>query len=143
MAAVLACAWSARRTGLVEAEGGAVRLVAAEGQRFRLGERGEGRALGQLDGCLVQVEGPRLFRWLGVRSWRVLDAGDGSIPYVGLLRRLGGNWVLDDRSTGRPLVLEASGLETFAAWEGQLVLVSGMVVGAQTLRVRTLRSLEP
>ncbi len=139
----LGCALSAHRTGLVKADGEQVLLVEPTGRSFRVPEAGEGSVIGALEQCVVDVRGPRLGRIQWVRQWSVLDAGDGSPPYVGVLRRYGGHWMLDDRNSGQPVILDPKTVGALSAEEGRLVLIRGMVVGAQTVAVVAWRALEP
>jgi hypothetical protein len=64
-------------------------LVDTEGRRHRLGvDAGTDEAqLQQLAGCGVLVEGYARGRRLEVDRYRVMDAGDGSAPFVGALQR--------------------------------------------------------
>lgn len=139
----LGCALSAHRVGLIHADGDAVELQEPDGRTFTIPPSGDGALFGALDRCVVDVRGPRLGRRLWVRDWQVQDAGDGSPPFVGRLRRYGGNWMIDDRRTGQPIVLDGKTVGQLAAWEGKLVLVRGLVVGAQTVAVVAWRPLEP
>lgn len=140
---LLGCALSAHRSGLVGVEGERVTLTEPTGRAFVISPRGEGAVLQRLERCTVAVDGPRLGGRLWVRDWDVLDAGDGAPPYVGLLRRHGGNWVIDDRHSGRAVILEPRTVGDLAQEEGRLVLVRGLVVGAQTVSVVAWRALEP
>lgn len=139
---LFACALSAHRTGLVSVADGVARLQESTGRASTLVTRGEGSALLFLDGCIVSVSGPRLGRRLTVTDWEVTDAGDGVAPFVGPLRRYGMQWIIDDRNTGMPVLLEEASLAGLEAEVGHLVLVSGYVVGAQTVRVVAWRALE-
>lgn len=142
LAFLMGCALSAHRAGLVEVRDGQATLMESTGRRWELDPRGEGATLLFLDGCIVEVGGPRLGRRQIVREWEVRDAGDGTQPYVGQLRRYGMQWMLDDRTTGMPLVLDETSVGELAAHTGELVLVQGYVVGAQTLRVVSWRALQ-
>lgn len=139
---LVAAAWSAPRTGLISVQGDSVELRSPDGRVRRVSTRGEGEVMEHLNGCIVEVVGPSFARRQWVRSFNVLDAGDGSPPYFGLLRRYGGNWVLDDQSTGRTIILAPDQGVALAPLDGRRVLVQGIVVGAQTVRVISVRSLE-
>lgn len=138
----LGCALSAHRVGLIHADGDAVELQQPDGRRFTIPPSGDGALFGALDACVVEVRGPRLGHRQWVRDWQVQDAGDGSPPYVGRLRRYGGNWIIDDRRSGQPVVLDPKTVGSLASQDGRLVLVRGLVVGAQTVAVVAWRPLE-
>lgn len=139
---LLGCAISAHRTGLVRIDEERVVLVESTGRMFRVSPRGEGAILAELEKCLVDVHGLRLGRTLWVRSWTVIDAGDGSPPYVGVLRRYGGNWLLEDQGSGQKILLDPKTVGRLADEEGRMVLIRGMVVGAHVVAVVAWRALE-
>lgn len=138
----LACALSAHRTGLIAAGEDEVVLTEAAGRAVRIRARGSAAPLAHLDGCVVEVRGPRLGARLYPRRWTVLDAGDGWPPFVGILRRYGGNWVIDDRMTGRVVVLSPLSVPQISEAEGHLVLISGVVDGPEQVRVMRWRRLD-
>ena len=138
----VASAWSAHRTGLVSVQGAEVQLQQPDGRLRHVAPGGAGAVMEHLDGCIVEVRGPSFLRRQWVRSYKVLDAGDGAPPYVGVLRRYGGNWVVDDQNSGRTVILDPDQGLALAPYDGRLVLLQGVVVGAQTLRVISVRSLE-
>ncbi|MDP6934328.1 MAG: hypothetical protein QGG40_15485 [Myxococcota bacterium] len=135
VALLFACALHVTQVGLLEQEGGAVRLVREASDDLALLLGPEGDPLRFLEGCQVEIDGTRIGRRLVVSDWRVTVAADGSAPFVGRLRLQGNNWVLDDRTTGRPLVLDAASMGSLVNHVGQPVLIVGYVVGAQTVRV--------
>lgn len=139
---VLGCALSAHRSGMVQLEGERVTLVEPTGRSFRVAPSGQGALMRALEGYIVSVEGPRLGRRVWVRDWAVLDAGDGVPPFMGRLRRFGGNWLLDDRTSGQTIVLEPESVGDLASADGKVVVVRGLVVGAQTVRVLGWRVVE-
>jgi hypothetical protein len=105
---------------------------------------GEDAALfSDLGGCRVMVEGPRRVRTLIVRDWVVTDAGDGSAPYVGLLRREGLRWFVEDRQTGATFFLEEASLGELRDHMGRTVLITGYVTGPNTVNVVRWRLLGP
>ena len=123
---------------------GAVRgvdLVDQKGRRWHLVVTGEAAPVSRLDGCVVEVSGARLGRRVFVAEWRVLDAGDGSAPYIGVLRRYGSHWALDDRASGSTLLLAEPTFADLLTHEGQLVMVVGFVDGAHRVRVVAWRAL--
>lgn len=141
LASAPGCAATLR--GLVSAEdrGGAT-LRTPEGGTWRL-RLGEGSwPLRSLDGCTVQVEGRRVLGSVVAQGWQVLDAGDGSVPYVGRVQRLGSNLVIEDRFSGMALVIEEPAGGLAARLEGRLAMVSGYIVGPQILRMVGYRVLQ-
>lgn len=139
---LVACGWSSHRAGLIEVQGDAVGLRAPTGQVLGVVQRGEGEVLARLEGCIVEVSGPRIGRRQWVREFTVVDAGDGSPPFVGVLRRYGGNWLIDDVNSAATLLIEPDQGVDLAPYAGQRVVLRGVVVGAQTLRVIGIRALE-
>ena len=138
----IATAWSAHRTGLIEVRDGAVTLREPTGQVSTVAPRGEGQVMARLGGCIVEVSGLHLGRRQWVRKLSVVDAGDGTPAYMGVLRRYGGNWLIDDVNSAATLKVQPPTSLDLAPYDGQRVLLSGVVVGAQTLRVISLRALE-
>jgi hypothetical protein len=138
-----ACVASHR--GLIELGGeGAVpsvRLCTPDGRHFTLRSTEQMELLRSLEGCTVQIAGPRAGRTLLVQEWSVIEAGDGSAPYVGYLRNHGSNLVIDDRNSGMPLVLDEASARLLGVHAGRMVMISGYVVGAQLLHVVNFRVL--
>jgi hypothetical protein len=145
--AVLAVGCVSTHRGLVAVQDGAVpelrqvHLCTPEGREIALRSTEDMPVLRSLEGCTLEVSGPVMARSLMVQDWRVLDAGDGSAPYVGLLRQHGSNLVIDDRNSGMPLVLDQASAARLVQHGGSLVMISGYVVGAQLLHVVTFRIL--
>ncbi len=143
-ASSLGCA--AAHKGMVEVEPASVGaadawLRTSEGRRYRLRLDEDSQAVRAMEGCIVDVEGKALGRSLLVRSWQVTDAGDGSAPYVGALRQHGSNLVIDDRNSGMPLVLDPGSATRLVPHVGKYLMISGYVVGAQTLHAVSFRIL--
>lgn len=105
-----------------------------DGRLWRLSPAGEGRIVIGLDGCEVEVEGRHLGRRLQVQDWSVASAPGGGQPFVGRLELFGSNWLIDDKSTGRKVIVDISDHPDLARHAGQVVLVVGYVVGAQTVK---------
>lgn len=118
-----------------------VRLQTLEGRWWRLRLVEDGLALRALDGCTVQVEGRGIARSFLVSAWQVLDAGDGSAPFVGEVHRLGVNLLIDDKNSGMEIILDEAGFRDLALLEGRLVMLRGYIIGPQTLRVVSYRVL--
>jgi len=137
------CVLHANRAGLVQVEGERVLLVAPDGSALRVQPTLEGAPLRYLEGARVSVEGRLVGRRLRPRDFTVTDAGDGSAPFVGPLRRYGSNWLIDDRNSGATILLDEDSLGDLRDHEGRLVMVIGYVVGAQRVNVVMWKVLEP
>ena len=143
------CAKQVEVVGLIDASAPAPVLVDTEGRRHRLGvDAGTDEAqLQQLAGCGVLVEGYARGRRLEVDRYRVMDAGDGSAPFVGALQLDRGALVLHDRQgAGRLRVLAAEGgppLSELHALVGQDVVLIGFVASAQAVVAMRWRGLGP
>lgn len=145
----LGCGPKVSRVGLIDAGAPRLALVETTGQRHRLAldpHTDEAQLLA-LGGCLVRVEGVQGPGGLRVGRYHVLDAGDGSAPYIGQLREDRGQLVVFDRQGAGDLRLIAGeagpGLEGLRALLGQDVLVLGFVVANQTVQVVKWRPLGP
>lgn len=114
---------------------GAVTLLQPEGGTLRLVYDPATAPLHQLAGCVLEVEGPRLGRRVRVADWSVLDAGEGSAPFVGVLRRDGLRWMVDDRNSGSTVTLVPESMGRLTEQAGQIVLVVGFVVGPHAVSV--------
>ena len=130
------------RTGLVQRNGEEIVLVEAEGQRIRVQPTEAGAPLRHLEGTRVEVTGRGSGRRLRPSSLKVLDAGDGSAPFFGVLRRYGSNWLLDDQNSGSTIQLVEESLGELTGQEGRLVLIIGYVSGAQRVNVVMWKVLE-
>ncbi|MSP54274.1 MAG: hypothetical protein EXR69_01505 [Myxococcales bacterium] len=122
----------AHRVGLVisEPETGAPPILrTATGVATRLSTPGEAAPLRYLNDCVVEVDGWLLFGALQVRDWRVLDAGDGSGNYVGVVRAYGARLVIDDRNSGSTIVLDDQTAAPLRRYVGLPVLVIGHLTG--------------
>jgi len=138
---LLACAAQIQRVGLVEVDGSRVVLVEPDGRELRLMAGEDATTFSHFDGLGVRVTGQRIGRRVVVRDWTITDAGDGSAPYVGHLKRYGSHWMIDDQATGSQLILVEETVGELARHEGQLVMVAGFVVGAHQVRVVAWRAL--
>ena len=139
--AILACGAHSPRTGLILDDEGEVLLVEESGRRWKLSVHGEARAIEQLLGCRVRLEGPAHGRRVKVKDWTVIDSGYGSTPYLGRLERRGANWIMSDRTTGSVLQFEVESMGKLVLHEGDLVLIDGVVLGPHLLRVVSFRIL--
>ena len=118
-----------------------VLLVDDQGAKVRLQLVGEARAIENLLGCRVTIEGTRMGAQFRVAKWTVKDAGYGSEPHVGRLERVGGAWRMQDRNTGSLIELLAESLGGLAQHEGDLVLIDGIVIGPHLVQVISYRIL--
>ena len=140
--AILACGAQKPRNGLVFDHQGQTLLVEKSGKRWNLELEGDAEALEYALGCSVVVQGRTMGRTVRVREWKITDSGFGSEPHVGYLKRHGGNWIMDDRNTGTIIQFEVESLGKLAEADGSLVLIDGVVVGPQLIRVASFRILE-
>ena len=137
---------AAHRVGLVIADpaAGAPTLVrTTSGDETRLATVGDAEPVQYLNGCVVAVDGPLVFGALHVRDWRVLDAGDGSGNFVGLLRAYGARLVLDDRNSGSTVILDDLTAAPLRMYVGFPVLVIGHLTGAGYVVPVAFRVLAP
>ena len=140
--AILACGAHKPRSGLVLEEQGQTLLVETSGKRWGLELEGDAKALERALGCTAEVQGRTVGRTINVREWTINDSGFGSPPHVGYLKRHGGNWIMDDRYTGTIIQFEVESLGKLKNFDGALVLIDGVVVGPQLIRVASFRILE-
>jgi len=119
--------------------GATTSLTTQEGQATRLVLEGDAQAIARLQGCVIDVVGTRTVGGLRVSEWTVRDAGYGSQPFVGRMRRTLSGWVLDDRITGSALRIPDVGVGE--PLEGSLVLINGIVVGERVLQLISVRTL--
>ena len=136
-----ACSLSASRSGLLDVSENHLALMERDGRTARLVTDEYGAELWHLGGCVIEVSGPRFGKRLYVRQWTVLDAGDGSQPFVGNLRRFGARWMLDDWSTGTTVILADGQLDGLGIHAGKPILVVGFVDGPQEINVISWRAL--
>ena len=116
-------------------------LVMPDGRRLRLRLDQDGEPIRALGGCMIEAEGRVVARSMLVEDWQVTDAGDGSAPYVGLLRQHGSNVVIEDRNSGMPLILDDASVAELGPFVGKYMMIVGYVVGAQQLHVVSFRIL--
>jgi hypothetical protein len=135
------CIATGMRSGVIASGSGAVTMQTAEGRTLHLVLDSDARPLRDLGDCRVEVTGLHLGHCVFVKDWRVVDAGDGTVPFVGPLERQGSNLVLRDRNSGMPVVFDAQSEALLARFTGRVVLVSGFVVGPQVVHVMRYRVL--
>lgn len=138
---ITGCALTTRRAGLLEVDDAHLRLHQPSGKTLKLHPGSDDPELQQLGGCTVEVEGAVLGRRMTVRRWRVTDAGDGSQPFIGLLKRPGAKYLLEDWNTGTTIVLDSASVGNLSQHVGETVLVVGFVSGTQEVSVVSWRSL--
>ena len=138
---LVSCVAQLQRAGIVEVAEERVLLVEADGRTFRLEGGGDAEALRHMDGLGIRVDGRRVAGRLFVTEWSITDGGDGSAPFVGVLRRYGSHWMLDDRGSGSSFILEEESLGELVRYQGRLVMVAGVVVGPHRVRVMAWRAL--
>ena len=131
----LGCSLHATPSGVLMESDGGTQMMGQDGRPWRLQAGDHREVLEGAVGATVQLEGVRLGRRLWVRDWRITDAGDGSAPFVGQLRRFGSQWLVDDMNSGSTVVLVEESLGELVQHEGSLVMISGYVVGAHRVNV--------
>ncbi len=148
--AFLLAACAARRPveGLIDAPDapdtvGAVELITVDGDSWTLRLGDEGAPLRWAEGLRVAVTGPRFGRRLRVRDWRVLDAGDGSGGFAGVLRAHGSRVVIDDRNTGATLLISDGDAAALRRHVGEVVVLVGHITGANVISVHAFKVLRP
>jgi hypothetical protein len=135
------CALKARHTGLLEVDGGHLRLHEPSGTTRILLPGSDDPELVHLGGCGVEIEGATFLGRMTVRRWRVTDAGDGSQPFIGRLTRPGAMYMLEDWNTGSIIYLEPLSAGPLSGHVGEIVLIVGFVSGPQQVSVVSWRSL--
>ena len=124
--------------GLLMLEDEAPHIVDIEGRNYELHLGEDAPFFNRLEGVVLKVEGPRIFRHVIVRDWTVVDAGDGSAPYIGVLYRQGVQWMMNDIQSGAQLVIDGD----FDSWNvDDVVLIVGYVAGSHRIRVVSYRHL--
>jgi hypothetical protein len=135
------CVGFGHKVGHIEADGLGATLRTPQGRAWDLGRGTEDKPVERLGGCIVEIHG----FWIGSRffvsDWRVTDGGDGTVPFVGHLRWHGGRLRLDDRSSGMPILFDLESEPSLLPKVGSMLLLSGYIVGPQTLHVMRVRVL--
>ena len=116
------------------------RLYRAEGPPLNLVLDDHSALLEHLHDCTVELDGLKLGRRYRVDDWRVLAAGDGSAPFIGVIRRDGDRLLLQDHNSGATYVL--TGQDELGAFEGRPLMVIGFVTGPQVIQVMGWRVLD-
>ena len=70
-----------------------------------------------------------------IRSFEILEAPDGMVPYLGRLVYDQAGVALADETTGTRIALRSAELEALRRSHGDLVWVTGTIVGPQVLLV--------
>lgn len=136
----MACSTHHNAKGLLFQEEGQLRLGTPEGKMYILHAGDDSQYLTHLTGCGATVSGSRLARHIWLSKWHITDAGDGSEPFLGMIRMQGFKIFLRDINTGQELeILEGDAL---FQWDGKPVLVTGVIVGAHQIRLVSYRVLE-
>ncbi|MCB9778149.1 MAG: hypothetical protein H6742_06270 [Alphaproteobacteria bacterium] len=126
---------AATHRGLVRVVDGRAVLIDQDGHTRPVAAVGEGSLVAGLEECEVELTARKGGGKLYVQDWKVLTGPGGGQPFVGRLRLYGSNWIVDDRSTGREIILDLRGAEELARHAGQVVLIEGYVSGAQTVSI--------
>ena len=139
----LGCAISASHSGLIQTDDDHIRLIREDGRSLQLMSTQTNVDAKHLEGCTLTFTGHRVGGrvWLGA-DWRVLDAGDGSMPFVGTLQRDGLQWRLRDRNSGSVFYLDPDSLGGLEQHADQMVLIVGYILGAHRVNVVRWKALE-
>jgi hypothetical protein len=137
----LGCGAHTARTGLVLGDDDGVYIVDIEGRSTKLRLLGEARAVEQLLGCRLTLNGRAGLGPLLVNDWKVLDSGYGVIPFVGQLEHTGSAWRMRDMNSGALVEFWGESLGDLAHHAGDLVLVDGFTMGPHLVKVVSYRIL--
>ena len=137
----LGCSARQQHTGLILKDKDRILMVASSGQSVPLQLVGDSTALKEALGCRVKLEGPKVWGRISVRSWKIVDSGYGSEPFVGELFFTGSAWRIRDRNSQTWVELVAESMGSLADHEGDLVLVDGFVLGPNLVKVVSFRVL--
>jgi hypothetical protein len=138
---LLACALHEPQVGLVQNTADEVHLIGNNGRDFHVISSEIAGPLRQLEGCSVSVTGRGLRHRLWINDWKVLDAGDGSSPFVGVLRQEGLKYVIRDRNSGSTVYLDPRSMNGLLDHVDDLVLVVGYVQGTHQVSVVSWKAL--
>ena len=120
--------------GLLTLQGKKIKLSNIDGKTYHVHAGKDKVYLQQLQGCIVYVEGSRLWEHIFVDDWTIQDAGSGSAPFLGRLKREGIQWSILDHNSKSVVFFE--GLTEFIQpAEGDIVLIGGYIIGKQRVQV--------
>ena len=135
---IFGCSLSSSHKGLVTSSQMVTIVDVHEKSRRIISD--ETSILRQLDGCIVEVEGMRLGPWIFEQKWRVLDAGDGSFPFLGKIEQRGVQYFIHDHNTQSMFRLD--GDFNFSNFVDKNILVVGFVIGSHDIQVIRLVELK-
>ena len=128
----------AHHKGIVNDVSGRVTVTTPEGHTVRIFSSEHN--FSAFEGCILQVHGFGGNRWMVVQRYEVMDAGDGSAPFMGVVERRGVQYFLNDERSGALLRLHSD--LNLTQYEGMSILVVGYIAGPHDLRVVSLRTIE-
>ena len=99
---------------------------------------GDKEQLEQLDRLVdarVKLYGRQAGGRISVRSFEVMEAPDGMVPFVGQVIVDQSGTRIDEDATGTPIYLQGEDLRRLRSLHGARIWVTGSVVGAQTLLI--------
>ncbi len=119
-------------------------LGTSDGKEYRIHLGDDSQYFTHLLGCGSEVTGVRLGRHIWVDSWMITDAGDGSAPFLGILRLESGRYLLHDINTDTEIEVLEQGWEPDVFWDlvDHPILVTGFIVGGHQIQVLSIRLLE-
>ena len=126
-----------RTVGIIALQG-VDQLLALNVQGEFLAIRGPAAVLEQIDRLIdarIACQGPRSSDTVTVRSFEILEAPDGMVPYLGRIVYDQSGVVLADETTGTRIGLRSADLEALKRAHGDRVWITGAIVGPQLLLV--------
>ncbi len=134
----MGCSLSATHKGLIT-DAKMVTIVDINERKRRVFSD-DAKTLHQLDGCIIEVDGPRFGPFMIEQKWRILDAGDGSFPFLGKIEQRGIQYFIHDHNTQSMFKLE--GEQDFSSFSEKKVLIVGFVIGSHDIRVLRIIELQ-
>ena len=123
-ATTFGCVTKLHDKGLLTLQEKKLILTNIEGKIYHIHSGNDQFYLNNLSGCILQIEGALLLNHLFVDEWMVYDAGSGSAPFLGPLKRIGIQWTISDHNTKGIILVE--GLNDFLyPQEGSVILLGG------------------
>ena len=140
-ATTISCITFAKEKGLLIVREDKIKLRNVEGKEYKLKAGTDQQYLRNLSGCIVSASGFSFFNEFYVDSWFIQDAGTGSAPYLGKLKRQGIQWTIHDHNTKGVIFLDSISKHIRPS-EGRIILVGGYVVGPNRIRVVSARYID-
>ena len=126
-----------RTVGIVALQG-VEQVLSLDVQGVKMTIRGPRAVVDQLDrlvGARIACRGPLAAGSVTVRSFEILEAPDGMVPYLGRIVYDQAGVALADGTTGTRIGLRSADLDALKRSHGDVVWVTGSIVGPQLLLV--------